>query len=429
MYLAKIHFWLAGVAEGYREFFQGIAPMERFEHQFFTLGAMEELQKDISPSVKCVLIVDDKAGFSVEELQSVAGKVKVVYCTERVDLLSEEILSLVDYLWSMPLTPALLQFHFKKLQQLLKLEKDLWLTETYLDNTIDPVPDLIWYKDIRGAHLKVNDAFCKVVDKTKEDIAGRGHCYIWGLTPEEYAQGEYVCMETEEEVIQKGTTCLFDEQVKTSEGMRFLLTYKTPIRDEDGSIIGTVGMARDVTKEREYQQKILEMAQQDALTGLSNRRYMETFVKERLEQGDVQQQTFIYFDLDHFKAVNDTFGHAMGDRVLVGVAAHMKEAFQDALLVRLGGDEFLAVMFEQVSVENVCKRIEKFIDKLQNYFEKCLDIHYISTSAGVVVGDGNATMDEMMRKSDVALYVAKNAGRACCKVYDPSMEQDGNPVK
>ena len=122
----------------------------------------------------------------------------------------------------------------------------------------------------------------------------------------------------------------------------------------------------------EREQKILEMAQQDALTGLSNRRYMETFVKERLEQGDVQQQTFIYFDLDHFKAVNDTFGHAMGDRVLVGVAAHMKEAFQDALLVRLGGDEFLAVMFEQVSVENVCKRIEEFIDKLQNYFEKCL---------------------------------------------------------
>ena len=82
-------------------------------------------------------------------------------------------------------------------------------------------------------------------------------------------------------------------------------------------------MARDVTKEREYQQKILEMAQQDALTGLSNRRYMETFVKERLEQGDVQQQTFIYFDLDHFKAVNDTFGHAMGDRVLVGVVGFM----------------------------------------------------------------------------------------------------------
>ena len=423
MYFAKIHFWLVGMTNEHREILQGIAPLERFSHHYFPMKSMEELQEDYEPGIIMVVIVDEEADFSLEALKNTVPAAKVVYCTSHPGELSAELLSAVDFLWSKPLTKPLLSFYFSQLVQYLKQEKDLWLAETYLDNTIDPVPDLIWYKDIKGAHLKVNDAFCKVVDKTKEDIAGRGHCYIWGLTPEEYAQGEYVCMETEDEVINKGATCLFDEQVKTSEGMRFLLTYKTPIRDVDGTIIGTVGMARDVTKEREYQQKILEMAQNDALTGLANRRYMESYVKERLEKGDIQQQTFIYFDLDHFKDVNDTYGHAMGDRVLVGVASYMRKALPDAFLVRLGGDEFLAVFFDFISPEQLRVRVENFIAELQEYFETCLDIKSVSTSAGIVMGNSGASMDEMLRKSDVALYVAKNSGRACCRFYEPSMEQ------
>lgn len=134
---------------------------------------------------------------------------------------------------------------FKK-QMLANL--DLELTTNQLNTLIDSVPDLIWYKDFRGSHIKVNNSFCKTVNKTKEQIQYRGHCYIWDLDPEEYEQGEYVCMETEDVVLEEQKTFLFDEKVKISDEMRQLKTYKSCIIGRHGESLGTVGIARDVTE-------------------------------------------------------------------------------------------------------------------------------------------------------------------------------------
>lgn len=418
MYSAKVHFWLVGLGPEEAKTLMGIEPLERFTHTFMENFSMDALRADVSPAVITVVIADEAAGFAPGALREAAGaEAKLIWNTADAGTLSEAALSSLDAIWGKPLTPALLSFHFAALQRRMKLEKDKWLAETYLSHTIDPVPDLIWYKDVLGAHLMVNDAFCEVVGKTKEDIAGRGHCYIWGLTPEEYAQGEYVCMETEVEVIQQGMTCVFDEQVKAPEGMRLLKTYKTPIRDVDGKVMGTVGVARNVTKEREYEQKILEMAQTDSLTGLANRRYFESYMKDR----EIKQKTFVYFDLDHFKQVNDTHGHEMGDHVLVQVAERMRQAFEDGFLVRLGGDEFLAVFLEEIPQDVIEKRVGDFIESLQTFFEHTDKMEVLSTSAGIAIGDGNSSLNELLRQSDFALYAAKRGGRACCRVYDSSM--------
>ncbi len=124
---------------------------------------------------------------------------------------------------------------------------DAEVTNKQLNALIDSLPDLIWFKDINGAHIKVNDAFCKTVNKTKEQIKDRGHCYIWDLDPSEYEQGEYVCMETEDIVIEDQQTHLFDEIVKIGNEMRQLKTYKSAIIGRNGETIGTAGFAHDVT--------------------------------------------------------------------------------------------------------------------------------------------------------------------------------------
>ncbi|MBO4460130.1 MAG: GGDEF domain-containing protein [Clostridiales bacterium] len=124
---------------------------------------------------------------------------------------------------------------------------DAWMYSSMLYTTINSLPDLIWYKDARGAHLAVNTAFCKTVHKPLEDIRGRGHYYIWDITPEEYATGEYVCMESETETMKSGKTCVFDEPLKTGDGMKQLQTFKTPLYDPFGRIYGTVGIGKDVT--------------------------------------------------------------------------------------------------------------------------------------------------------------------------------------
>lgn len=115
------------------------------------------------------------------------------------------------------------------------------------ETSADSSPDLIWYKDMRGAHLLTNKAFCDTVNKTKEQVYKKGHYYIWDIPQEEYEQGDYVCLESEEDVINAGKTCVFDEKVKTSVGMRQFVTAKSPLYDIDGRLFGTCGVARDVT--------------------------------------------------------------------------------------------------------------------------------------------------------------------------------------
>lgn len=129
-----------------------------------------------------------------------------------------------------------------------KEHSELYLAEHYFNSLIDGLPDLVWVKSAEGAHLKVNNSFCRAVGKTKEQVFLRGHNYIWDLTEAEYEQGEYICLESEDETISRRQTCTFNEIVKTKAGLRNFLTYKTPIfHPETGEVIGTVGIARDVT--------------------------------------------------------------------------------------------------------------------------------------------------------------------------------------
>jgi diguanylate cyclase (GGDEF)-like protein/PAS domain S-box-containing protein len=152
-----------------------------------------------------------------------------------------------DELWPAPLDESTAAFLFGRAAGRIKSREDAWLTDAWLEALIDSLPDLIWYKDARGAHLRVNDSFCEAVGKTKADIRGRGHYYIWDIEPDEYARGEYVCLESEEVVLREKRNCLFDEIVKIRDSFRKFKTYKSPIFDRDGRVLGTVGVARDVT--------------------------------------------------------------------------------------------------------------------------------------------------------------------------------------
>ena len=156
----------------------------------------------------------------------------------------------LEQVWIKPYTTARLQFMFAQYLKQQKERKDAWLTEHYLDALIDGIPDLVWFKDKIGMHMKVNQAFCDTVNKTKEQISGRGHYYIWNIEPEEYSKGEYICMESESQVMNAKKTCVFEEKVKVKDEMRTLCTYKTPLFDLDGSVMGTVGLAHDITKEK-----------------------------------------------------------------------------------------------------------------------------------------------------------------------------------
>ncbi|MGE5676940.1 MAG: diguanylate cyclase [Pseudomonadota bacterium] len=191
--------------------------------------------------------------YSSSELDMVRRKKKkaalIVLCIlpEEQGAMAAEAYSLIDALWIKPLGKEAATFHFSKLMDHLKLEKELELNQKYLDSVIESIPDMVWFKDLKGTHLKVNNSFCRAVGKTKEDIKGKSHYYIWDISKEEYEKGEAVCLDTDVAVLQERKPCVFNEKVKIKDGFRQLITYKTPILDDKGEPIGTVGIAHDVT--------------------------------------------------------------------------------------------------------------------------------------------------------------------------------------
>lgn len=198
-----------------------------------------------------------------------------------------------DQVWIKPLAEDKILSSFAGVLERLKQREDSTLVRKYLDTLIDSLPDLIWFKDAKGSHLKVNDSFCRAVNKTKAQIEGRGHYYIWDLEPDEYAQGEYICLESEEVVLREKGTRLFDETVKCGDELRKFKTYKSPIFDTDDEVIGTVGFAHDVT---DLQNLMVELnvlveslpfavmvTDKDRTTTSVNQKFIDNFLLDRKE--------------------------------------------------------------------------------------------------------------------------------------------------
>ena len=160
-------------------------------------------------------------------------------------------------LWSAPMSEGEAAYRFAQWQATRKLETDLWQAEQYLDATINSSPNMIWYKTKDGIHEKVNDGFCKIVGKSKASVEGKDHCFIWDATPEDAE----VCAATDRNVMAAGTTCIAEENVKSGGEMKLFITYKAPLYDLDGSIMGTVGVGMDVTQERAFQQELITKSQ------------------------------------------------------------------------------------------------------------------------------------------------------------------------
>lgn len=172
-------------------------------------------------------------------------------CADPVLLISD-----ITDIWINPMSDEELRFRFLRWQQTCKMSKDYWQTSHYLEATINNIPNLIWYKDKDGVHEKVNDSFCKTVNKTKQQVEGQRHAYIWDVEEDDPA-----CIESEHQVMSKKHTFVSEEIIKTGDGMRTLMTYKSPLYNLDNSVMGTVGVAIDVTQERAYEQELVKKNQ------------------------------------------------------------------------------------------------------------------------------------------------------------------------
>ena len=311
--------------------------------------------------------------------------------------------------WPKPLSPARAAFEFSKILVRAKLQADRYLAETQLNTLIDSMPEMVWFKANNGKYVKVNDYFCGIVDKTRDDVEGQFHNYIWSVPPEDWKNAELTCKASDDKAIEAGTTVRCDENVSTHGEIRLFDTYKTPIFDEDGSVLGTTGFAHDVTVERELAELAWKSARTDYLTGLYNRRYFYEYLDEHAANGPM---TFVLIDLDNFKGINDGSGHDEGDNALLVTTSVLEKCFPGCPVVRWGGDEFIVVT--EKDGEHLVKdaNLNEFQRTLQEWTsEKCP--YALTASIGVAKQLDGDSIDATVKRADDALYQAKLNGKAC----------------
>ncbi len=199
------------------------------------------------------------------------------------------------------------------------------------------------------------------------------------------------------------------------------------VRDGEGQVRHHVAVFSDITKRKEDEEKILWQANFDPLTHLPNR----TLFGDRLEQalaGSRREHwicALLFVDLDRFKAVNDTFGHPVGDQLLVQVSTRLRETVRESdTVARLGGDEFTVILQDVSGDAAVALVAEKIIQRLSEPFEIAGNEIFIGATLGIAVYPGDADdAGGMLRNADLAMYQAKQEGRNRYHFYTESMNQ------
>jgi len=198
------------------------------------------------------------------------------------------------------------------------------------------------------------------------------------------------------------------------DGTQFLgsLTV-TPRFDSHGVLCGFLYVARDITEQRRVEAELTERAHHDTLTGLGNRAKLTTVFQSVLaDSTPASSRTVLFIDLDRFKNVNDTYGHAVGDEVLRGTAHRLSGCLRaDDVAIRLGGDEFVVVLNPQITESAATGVAERIIEAIARPFPIGANLICIGASVGLATSTSYSTIDELLLRADQAAYAAKHAGR------------------
>ncbi|MBT6276202.1 MAG: GGDEF domain-containing protein [Chromatiales bacterium] len=286
--------------------------------------------------------------------------------------------------------------------------------ERTLQHILEMMPVPVFVKDLGGTYLTCNHPFAEFLGLRADQIIGFASRDVLpadaarAMTDSDEA---LLSNPSKTEIQECGLKTLGDEA-------RHVQIHKMPVRSRDGSVIALVGVVFDITEQTELTRRLSVLARNDDLTGLDNRREGMRRVHAMIEQSERASRpcAVLLMDIDHFKKVNDTHGHESGDRVLKQVAATIKDTLRDYdVCYRLGGEEFAAGL-PDTSLEIAAVVAERIraacAAQLVSSIRAGEPPLQVTMSLGVAAyPEHGRVVDELLRKSDAALYEAKGNGR------------------
>lgn len=307
--------------------------------------------------------------------------------------------------------------------KLKNLEEQLRKSENFFSSLAQISPVGIYRTDASGNCIFVNQRWCEIAGMGSQQAQRLGWRNAIMVDDREKVDTEWAI------AVRERRQFKLEYRFQQPNGnIIWVYGQSTIIYDEDGQILGFVGTVTDITERKATEEYISQLAFYDPLTQLPNRRLL----KERLKHGiEVSRRSgnhiaVLMMDLDKFKQVNDTLGHAAGDQLLIQVAERIKTRLREVdTVARLGGDEFVILLGNISHYQHIARIAEAMIDSLSQQFilfEK--DKVYIGASIGIAIHPQHGDSEEaLMDNADAALYYAKEQGRGRFAFFSEQLTQ------
>jgi diguanylate cyclase (GGDEF)-like protein/PAS domain S-box-containing protein len=303
-----------------------------------------------------------------------------------------------------------------------RAERELDRTRSFLDTIIENVPSPIIVKDIPNlTYLLINGEAERYYGVDRAKMLGKTTADV--MVP---VIADAITRE-DRKWIESGKIGFLGEHavITPGNGARVVTSTRLPVNGDDGKPKYLINVINDITEQKRSEQRLRHMAHHDSLTGLSNRAAFNECIAATLEQAAAADENFavLSIDLDRFKAVNDVFGHTVGDALLREMARRMETTCAGAFLARIGDDEFAVI----TPVGPRPAAAEALAEKLCAAFEADIIIDGHAMRVGLTVGIAIYPQDgvdaaTLVANADAALFRAKSEARGSIRFYDMSMD-------
>ncbi|GMO39742.1 MULTISPECIES: putative bifunctional diguanylate cyclase/phosphodiesterase [Bradyrhizobium] len=306
-----------------------------------------------------------------------------------------------------------------------RAEQDLLRAREFLDSIIESIPIAVFAKDAK-------DSRYVLLNRAGEEYYGMPREAMLGKTPQQIFPDHIarVVNEQDRRVVDSGAPMFLEGhllEVGVKGRDRLVNSRKLLVRDGSGAPQYLVGVIEDVTERITNEARISHLAHHDALTDLPNRSAFNAVLGERLERAQEAATSFavLSLDLDRFKEVNDVFGHPVGDLLMRAAADRLAEEADGAFVARIGGDEFMILMPDDISRDDVLALAERLVETIGQELEVDDYLSHVGLSVGIAFyPDDGVNAATLLANADSALYRAKREGRGRVRFFESEMDQE-----